>query len=100
MSDEKSSMMIEIGYCPCLGLYRYRRSDGDEWLWAEDHLETVVAAYQAQGDERQAQFLCSLTALARRHPHKSLLIDATKGALVSVDEPPPTQASKDFGEGG
>lgn len=68
--------VTEIAYCPHLGIYHYRRADGDEFMFDEVGLEQAVEAYIKQADTRQAEFMASLTAFARQFPHQVVSFDA------------------------
>jgi hypothetical protein len=73
--DEKKSqeVTVEISYCPGLGVYHYRRSDGDEYFWDNDKLEQTLTVYLSQGKTRDADFMARLTTAARETPHKILV---------------------------
>jgi len=68
--------VTQISYCPCLGIYHYKRSDGDEFFFDSEKLEQSLMVYVQQGDRRQGEFMAMLTGLARRIPHKIIEIDA------------------------
>jgi hypothetical protein len=68
---QKDQMVsVEISYCPCLGIYHYRRSDGDEWFWDNDKLEHTLTVYLGQGKAKDAEYMARLTTAARETPHK------------------------------
>jgi hypothetical protein len=77
--------VTRISYCPCLGIYHYKRSDGDEFFFDSEKLEQSLMVYVQQGDQRQGEFMAMLTGLARQIPHKIIEIDA-EGRLT-IKEP-------------
>ena len=60
----------EISYCPHLGVYHYKRVDGAEFYFNTDELEKSVESYLKSGNVREAEFMGTLTAWARKFPHK------------------------------
>jgi hypothetical protein len=68
-------VVVEISYCPCLGTYHYKRSDGEEYFWDNDKLEQTLTYYLTQGKARDAEFMARLTTAARETPHKVLVFD-------------------------
>lgn len=59
----------EISYCPHLGIYRYKRADGTDYMFDREQLAIAVETYLRQGDMRQANFMTELTGYARQYPH-------------------------------
>ncbi len=79
MSEQKEvkKISVEISYCPCLGIYHYRRSDGDDFSFDNDKLEQILSGYLSQGKTRDAEYMARLTTGARETPHKVLVFDAS-----------------------
>jgi len=77
----------QISYCPYLGLYHYSRADGFDALFDANKLELALTAYLKQGDTRQAEFMASLTALARECPHAIIELDAELNYKILQLEP-------------
>ena len=69
MASSKN-LRVEISYCPELGLYHYKRSDGDEFFWDNEKLEQTLSVYIKEGKTRDAEFMAKLTTDAREKPHK------------------------------
>jgi hypothetical protein len=84
-----------ISYCPFLGLYHYKRADGDEFFFDRDKLESAVNAYLAQGDFQNAEFMSVLTAYSRQYPHMviTLFPDGTY-TLGRLEIPPDERDTK------
>lgn len=68
-------LLVEISYCPCLGIYHYKRSDGDDFSFDNEKLEQILAGYLSQGKSRDAEYMARLTTGARETPHKVLVFD-------------------------
>jgi hypothetical protein len=82
--DEKLS--VSISYCPCLGTYYYRTSDGSERSFFDnDELESTLSSYINQGKVKESEVMARLTTAAREHPHKVLVFDVD--GKSSVCEP-------------
>jgi hypothetical protein len=73
---------VEISYCQCLGIYHYKRSDGDEYFWDNDKLEQTLTVYLGQGKTKDAEFMARLTTAARETPHKLLTFGADGKCVV------------------
>lgn len=65
-----------IGYCPHLGMYHYKREDGEEFFFNREQLEISLADYLQQHDLKQANFMAKLTGYARKYPHVMVVIKA------------------------
>ena len=87
MSDEKrgegsvasaggKTAATEIAYCPHLRVYNYLRADGDQFIFDDAQLERSINSYLRSGDERQAEFMATLTGMARQFPHQIVSFDA------------------------
>lgn len=74
-AEKEAGAATEIAYCPHLGIYHYRRADGDEFLFEELGLERAIESYLKQADTRQAEFMAALTAFARKFPHQVVSFD-------------------------
>ena len=85
-TTDASHATTEISYCPFLGLYHYKRANGDEYLFDVDKLELSIMAYVRQGDPRQAEFMAGLTGLARQYPHCIVTLQADMSFKVLVLE--------------
>jgi hypothetical protein len=85
----------EICYCPHLGLYRYKRADGVDYMFDREQLVTAMAAYLREGDRRTADFMANLTLYARQYPHVVVILspDGTYG-LRKLEIPEDERASK------
>lgn len=74
MSNElkvpREKVTISISYCPELGLYHYRRSDGDEFWWDNEQLERSLEACIKDGKVVEADWMSRVTTAAREVPHK------------------------------
>lgn len=68
---------VQISYCPALGLYHYRRSDG-EYFFDGDQLEQSLEAYLLDGKKMDAEYMAKLTSFARVFPHKLVTFFADK----------------------
>ena len=68
-SDFKDAT-TEISFSPHLGIYHYKRGDGEEWFFNTEQLEASIDAYLKQGNAQEADFMGGLTAWARKFPHK------------------------------
>ena len=66
----------EIAYCPNLGLYHYKRADGTHFMFDRNRLEIAIEAYLKEGDQKQAEFMSTLTGYARRYPHVFVILGA------------------------
>jgi len=75
-SDSKTKVVTEISYCPCLGIYHYKRSDGDEFFFDNDKLEESLMVYIQQDEKRQAEFMSKMAVMARYAAHKIVMIDS------------------------
>jgi len=86
MPDEKSAKSVgvgvdqkvaatEIAYCPLLDIYHYRRVDGEEHLFDGQQLERAVDGYLKESETRMAEFMATLTSMARQFPHKVVSFD-------------------------
>jgi hypothetical protein len=76
MAQEKCpSAATSISFCPHLGLYHYTRADGVDYLFDTKKLEEAIDAYLKSGDTKQADFMATLTGVARLHPHKIVSFD-------------------------
>jgi hypothetical protein len=72
--DQKAAA-TEIAYCPFLDIYHYRRVDGEEHLFDGQQLESAVEGYLKASETRMAEFMATLTSLARQFPHKVVSFD-------------------------
>lgn len=72
----RQDVATEIAHCPHLGLYHYRKADGEEFIFDELQLEKSIETYLAQNDARQAEFMAMLTGFARQFPHQVVSFDA------------------------
>jgi hypothetical protein len=73
--EKRSSVATSISFCPHLGLYHYTRADGVDYLFDTKKLEEAIDAYLKSGDAKQADFMATLTGVARLHPHKIVSFD-------------------------
>lgn len=73
--EKSAEVRTEISYCPHLGIYRYRKADGSDYMFDTDQLEKAIDAYIKSGDSRQADFMATLTGMARQYPHQVLSFD-------------------------
>jgi hypothetical protein len=87
LKDPKS-LSVEISYCPCLGVYHYKRSDGVEYYWDNDKLEHTISVYIQQGKARDAEFQARLTTAARETPHKILIFRGDGTCEIKEPEVP------------
>lgn len=98
VEDSSEPLILTISYCPCLGMYHYIRSDGEEWHFTWEQLEKSIEHYQEQHDEVKSRYMAKLTAWARLFPHK--LVSFKSDDTFEVKEPPlpPTFADDEEGE--
>ena len=93
---------VQISYCPALGLYHYKRSDG-EYFFDGDQLEQSLEAYLLDGKKMDAEYMAKLTSFARVFPHKLVTFFADKTfevrdpvvAPLEDDEPAESPADPD-----
>jgi hypothetical protein len=98
-SEKKSQdVSVEISYCPCLGIYHYWRSDGDEYFWDNDKLEQTLTVYITDGKMRDADFMARLTTAARATPHK-ILVFGSDGKCSVRDPVIPDWVPKPLSDG-
>lgn len=76
-------VMVQISYCPELGIYHYVRSDGDEFFFDDDKLEQSITLYLSQKKKTDAEFMALLTADARKHPHKIVIYEGDKSPRIT-----------------
>lgn len=81
----KKDLVVEISYCPELGIYHYTRSDGDEFFWDNVMLEQTIEAYLRQGKMKDAEFMARVTTAARETPHKVVVFHGD--GTVKVKDP-------------
>ena len=77
-APEASQVVVQISYCPELGIYHYVRSDGDEFFFDDDKLEQSITLYLSQKKKKDAEFMALITADARAHPHKIVVYEGDK----------------------
>lgn len=63
------SVVTTISYCPHLDVYHYTKVGGEEYFFDTAQLEHAIDTHLKNGDARQADFMATLTGLARRCPH-------------------------------
>jgi hypothetical protein len=73
--EKRLSVSTSISFCPHLGLYHYTRADGVDYLFDTHKLEEAIDSYLKSGDTKQADFMATLTGVARLHPHKIVSFD-------------------------
>jgi len=59
-----------------LGIYYYKREDGEEFFFNREQLEVSLELYLRQHDTKQANFMARLTGYARQYPHVMVVINA------------------------
>jgi hypothetical protein len=69
------SAATEISFCPHLGIYRYKRADGVDYMFDTAQLEATIESYIKVGKAMDAEFMALLTGLARRAPHQVVVFD-------------------------
>ena len=80
-APEALRVVVQISYCPELGIYHYVRSDGSEYFFDNAKLEESLVVYISQKMMADAHHMNGLARAARSHPHQILVYD-------KVDEPP------------
>ena len=73
----------EISYCPEMGLYRFKRANGDLFLFDNERLVADLDYQMKHGGQREADFMALLTGMARRAPHKLVAVDEDGNVNVS-----------------
>ena len=73
----EKNITVEISYCPILGMYHYKRTDG-EYFFDADQLEQSLEAYLLDGKKMDAEYMAKLTAFARVFSHKLVTFFADK----------------------
>lgn len=97
-SNKTEELTTEISYCPCLGIYHYKRSDGDEFFFDNLKLEESLMMYIQQNQPRDAEFMSQLAGMARLAEHKIVVVDS-KGT-PSLRDPVVHSFADDDGEEG
>lgn len=69
------SAATEISFCPHLGLYRYKRADGVDYMFDTAQLEVAIESYVKAANPKEAEFMAFLTACARKFPHQVVSFD-------------------------
>jgi len=69
------SAATEISFCPHLGIYRYKRADGVDYMFDNVQLEQAIESYIKAANPREAEFMAFLTACARKCPHQVVAFD-------------------------
>lgn len=82
--ESSRDLKIEVSYCPELGCYHYRRSDGDEFWWDNEQLERSLEACIQDGKVVEAEWLSRVTTAAREVPHK-VAVFSSDGTCKVVD---------------
>ena len=91
-----ASAATEISFCPHLGIYRYRRADGVDYMFDTPQLEATIQSYIKAADTMQADFMAILTGFARKYPHQVVRFDAQgKCQLQKLEEQPPYPVEAD-----
>jgi hypothetical protein len=94
-ASSDKSLVTEISYCPCLGIYHYLRSDGVEFFFTWQQLEDCIETYLRSGHHADAQFMAEMTGRAREAPHLIVVVAADgKGSFRKPEQPhpePPTE---------
>ena len=86
----KESAATEISFCPHLGIYRYKRADGSDYMFDSVQLEATINSYLKAGQSMEAEFMAVLTGFARRYPHKVVAFDEEgKCKLRDLEEQKP-----------
>lgn len=92
--EKRPSAATSISFCPHLGLYHYTRADGVDYLFDTKKLEEAIDGYLKGGDAKQADFMATLTGVARLHPHKIVSFDEEgKCSLSDLLADPPAGGS-------
>ncbi len=68
--DTGFKMFVEVSYCPHLGIYHYKHSDGTEYFYDNTQLENVLVVHLSQGHAAEAEWISRLASDAREFPHK------------------------------
>jgi len=93
-TEVKESAATEISFCPHLGIYRYKRADGSDYMFDSAQLEITVNSYLKAGKSMEAEFMAVLTGFARRYPHKVVSFDEEgKCRLRDLEEQAPYEAA-------
>ena len=74
---------IEISYCPTLGLYHYKRSDGDEFCWTNEQLERSLETCIQDGKVVEAEWMSRVTTAAREVPHKVVVFHSDGSCKIT-----------------
>lgn len=73
-----------VCYCPDLRLYWYKVENPDspdqeaDYKFSDDELEDAIATHLANEQQREAEFMGTITGLARTNPHEFVLFDQEK----------------------
>ena len=91
-------VVVQISYCPELGIYHYIRNDGDEFFFDTEKLEKSLETFLSQQNRADAEYMSRLTAGARQFPHK-LITYYADGKCKILDPPPPVDSELSPPEG-
>jgi hypothetical protein len=89
----KKEVTVQISYCPSLGLYHYKRFDG-EYFFDGEQLEISLETYLRDGKNMDSEFMAKLTSWARVFPHKivtffsDLTFEVRDPVVASLDDEP------------
>jgi hypothetical protein len=83
---------VQISYCPTLGLYHYKRIDG-EYFFDGEQLEVGIEVYLRDGKKTDAEFMSKLTSWARIFPHKLVTFFSDK--TFEIREPVVSKLEED-----
>ena len=80
-----AQFLVQISYCPELGIYHYIEASGAEFFFDNQKLEESITFYMSQNMTADAEIMALGTADARTYPHKILTYE--KGKLPKIEDP-------------